>query len=66
VATSFTAGPFALLGLVGVIALRPAIDSVSRGAKGKDLIAVLGIVGKGQLVLGVAYTVGLALALSAA
>ena len=66
VATSFTAGPFALLGLVGVIALRPAIDSVSRGAKGRDLIAVLGIVGKGQLVLGVAYTVGLALALSAA
>lgn len=66
VVTSFTAGPYALLGLVGVIALRPAIDSVARGAKGRDLIAVLGAVGKGQLVLGVTYTVGLVLALSAA
>lgn len=65
VVTSFTAGPYALLGLVGVIALRPAIDSVARGAKGRDLIAVLGAVGKGQLVLGITYTVGLVLALSA-
>ena len=63
VVTSFTAGPYALLGLVGVIALRPALESVARGAKGRDLIAVLGIVGKGQLVLGVTYTVGLVLAL---
>lgn len=66
VVTSFTAGPYALLGLVGVIALRPAIDSVARGAKGRDLIAVLGAVGKGQLVLGITYTAGLVLALSAA
>ncbi|MGA0117900.1 MAG: 1,4-dihydroxy-2-naphthoate polyprenyltransferase [Ilumatobacteraceae bacterium] len=65
VVTSFTAGPFAILGLVGVIALRPAIDAVSRGAKGRDLIPVLGIVGKGQLVLGISYTLGLVLALSA-
>lgn len=66
VVTSFTAGPYALLGLVGVIALRPAIDSVARGAKGRDLIAVLGAVGKGQLVLGITYTAGLVLALGAA
>ena len=65
VATSFTAGPFALLGLVGVVALRPAIDAVSRGAAGKDLIIVLGAVGKGQLILGVTYTAGLVLALGA-
>ena len=65
VVTSFTAGPYALLGLVGVIALRPAIDSVARGAKGRDLIAVLGAVGKGQLVLGITYTAGLVLALGA-
>ena len=64
VATSFTAGPFAMLGLVGVISLRPAIEAVSRGTKGRDLIAVLAVVGKGQLILGVTYTAGLVLALS--
>jgi 1,4-dihydroxy-2-naphthoate octaprenyltransferase len=63
VATSFTAGPFAMLGLVGVIALKPAIEAVSRGAKGRDLIIVLGAVGKGQLILGITYTAGLLLAL---
>jgi 1,4-dihydroxy-2-naphthoate octaprenyltransferase len=65
VATSFTAGPLALLGLVGVVSLRPAIEALARGAKGKDLIIVLGAVGKGQLILGVTYTAGLVLALSA-
>lgn len=64
VVTSFTAGPFAMLGLVGVISLRPAIEAVSRGIKGRDLIAVLAVVGKGQLILGVTYTAGLVLALS--
>jgi len=65
VATSFTAGPLALLGVVGVVSLRPAIEALARGAKGKDLIIVLGAVGKGQLILGVTYTAGLVLALSA-
>lgn len=64
VATSFTAGPFAMLGLVGVVSLRPAIESVARGTKGRDLIAVLAVVGKGQMILGVTYTIGLLLALS--
>lgn len=64
VATSFTAGPYALVGVVGIIAVRPGIDAVARGAKGRDLIAVLGVVGKGQLVLGATYALGLALALS--
>lgn len=64
VVTSFTAGPFAMLGLVGVISLRPAIESVARGTKGRDLIAVLEVVGKGQMILGVTYTIGLVLALS--
>lgn len=64
IATSFTAGPFAMLGLVGVISLRPAIESVARGTKGRDLIAVLAMVGRGQIIFGVTYTIGLALALS--
>ena len=63
VSTSFTAGPYALLGLVGVISLKPAIEAVSRGAKGRDLIVVLGAVGKGQLILGITYTAGLLLEL---
>ena len=63
VATSFTAGPFALLGLCGVVATYPAIAQVAKGAKGKDLIAVLGAVGRAQMVLGASYAIGLALAL---
>lgn len=63
IATSFTAGPYALLGLVGVIASRPAIEAVARSAKGAQLIPVLGVVGKAQMILGLAYSVGLVLAL---
>lgn len=63
VATSFTAGPFALLGLCGVVATYPAIAQVAKGAKGKELIAVLGAVGRAQMVLGASYAIGLALAL---
>lgn len=64
VATSFTAGSFALFGLVGVIATKPALDAVARGARGKDLIVVLGAVGKAQLILGLTYAAGIVLALS--
>lgn len=64
VATAFTAGTFALLGLVGVIAARPAIEAVARGAKGKDLIIVLGAVGKAQMILAITYSAGLVLSLS--
>lgn len=63
-ATSFTAGALALFGLVGVVATRPAIDAVARGARGKDLIIVLGAVGKAQMILAVTYSVGLAVSLN--
>ena len=61
--SAVTTNIYALAGLVGVIALRPSLEAVSRGAKGKDLIIVLGSVGRSQLVLGVTYAVGLAVAL---
>jgi len=61
--TAITTNVYALSGLVGVIALRPSLEAVSRGAKGKDLIIVLGSVGRAQLVLAVTYAVGLAVAL---
>ena len=62
-ATSFTAGTFALLGLVGVISVRPAIEAIARGAKGKDLIIVLGAVGKSQIILAITFSAGIVLAL---
>ena len=63
VVTAFTAGPTALLGLLGVIAAYPAVKMVQRGAKGRDLIPVLGAVGRSQMVLGLTYAIGLGLAL---
>jgi 1,4-dihydroxy-2-naphthoate octaprenyltransferase len=63
IVTSFVAGPFALFGLVGVIAVKPALDAVARGAKGKDLIIVLGAVGKAQMIMGLTYAAGIAIAL---
>lgn len=62
VITAFTSNGFALLGLLGVIAAFPAVSMVRGGAKGRDLIPVLGAVGRAQLVFGVSYAVGLALA----
>jgi hypothetical protein len=61
--SAVTTNIYALAGLVGVIALRPSLEAVSRGANGKDLIIVLGSVGRAQLVLGLTYAVGLAVAL---
>ena len=66
VAIAVTAGTsdlFALFGLVGVVATRPALDAVARGARGRDLIIVLGAVGRAQLIFGVTYAAGLVLAL---
>ena len=63
VATSFTAGAYSLFGLVGIIALRSSLDAVARGAKGRDLIIVLGAVGKGQMIFGITYSAGLVLAM---
>ncbi len=65
VVTSFTAGPFAMAGLIGVIAARPAISDIAKGLKGRDLIPVLGAVGRAQMILGVTYSVGLVVTLSA-
>jgi 1,4-dihydroxy-2-naphthoate octaprenyltransferase len=63
IVTSFVASPFALFGLVGVIAVKPALDAVARGAKGRDLIIVLGAVGKAQMIMGLTYAAGIAIAL---
>jgi 1,4-dihydroxy-2-naphthoate octaprenyltransferase len=61
--TSVLVGAYALFGLVGIIVLRPAIEALSRGAKGKDLIIVLGNVGRAQLVLGITFGAGIAISI---
>jgi 1,4-dihydroxy-2-naphthoate octaprenyltransferase len=48
-----------LLGAVGLIAAIPAIKLVSSGAKGRDLIPVLEMTGRAQLLTGLALSVGL-------
>jgi 1,4-dihydroxy-2-naphthoate octaprenyltransferase len=55
--------PFAMAGLVGVIATRPALNDIAKGLKGRDLIPVLGAVGRAQLILAVTFTVGIYFAL---
>lgn len=57
--------PFAMFGLVGVIATRPALNDIAKGLKGKALIPVLGAVGRAQLILAVTFTVGIVVALQA-
>ncbi|CAB4619738.1 unannotated protein [freshwater metagenome] len=54
-----------MFGLVGVTATRPALNDIARGAKGRDLIPVLGAVGRAQMILAATFTVGLAIALNA-
>lgn len=65
VATAATAGPFAMLGLVGVVTVKPSLDAIARGARGQTLVPVLGAVGRSQLIFGLTYTAGLAVALTA-
>ena len=48
-----------LLGAVGLIAAIPAIKLVSSGAKGRDLIPVLEMTGRAQLLTGLALSIGL-------
>ena len=62
-ATSILLGAYALFGLVGIVVLRPALEALSRGAKGKDLVIVLGNVGRAQLVLGITFGAGIALSI---
>ena len=64
IASSLVAGPWSLLGLLGVAAAVPACRHVHRGASGRELIAVLQAVGRAQLVLAVTYAAGLALSLA--
>lgn len=53
--------PWGLLGLVGGLAAVPAIAAVRDGAKGRELIAVLGATGRTQLITGLLFALGLAL-----
>ena len=64
VISAVTSNGFALLGILGVLAAFPAVSMVRQGAKGRDLIPVLGAVGRAQLVFGVTYAVGLAIAVA--
>ena len=57
--------PFAMFGLVGVIATRPALNDIAKGLKGRALIPVLGAVGRAQLILAVTFTAGIVVALQA-
>ena len=63
-ATAIEVGPYALFGLVGIVVLRPALEALSRGAAGRDLIIVLGNVGRAQLVLGITFAAGIAYSLA--
>ena len=54
-------GPWVLLGLGGVLAAGKPVSIVRKGAKGRDLIAVLGATGRTQLVTGLVTAIGIAL-----
>ena len=54
--------PFALLGLIGLLASVPAIRQVNQGAIGKDLIAVLGTTGRTQMLTALTLSIGILLA----
>ncbi|MGA1362363.1 MAG: 1,4-dihydroxy-2-naphthoate polyprenyltransferase [Ilumatobacteraceae bacterium] len=64
VVTATVTGAWALLGLAGVVAAAPAVRSVLGGATGPALVAVLGGVGRAQLVFGGTSALGIALALA--
>ena len=53
--------PAAIAGMVGVVAAAPAERAVRKGAKGRDLIAVLGATGRTQLLTGLVTALGIAL-----
>lgn len=62
VAVSFTwSRPWGALGAAAVIPAGVAIAQVRHGAKGRELIPVLGLTGKTQLLGGLLFAVGLAL-----
>jgi 1,4-dihydroxy-2-naphthoate octaprenyltransferase len=53
--------PWAALGLVGAVAGVPAVNAIRRGAKGAQLIPVLGATGRVQLVMGMLTALGIAI-----
>ena len=57
-------GPWVLMGLAGILAARGPVSVVRHGAKGRDLITVLGGVGRAQLIFGVTFAAGLFIAYS--
>ena len=57
-------GPWVLMGLAGILAARGPVSVVRHGAKGSDLITVLGGVGRAQLIFGVTFAAGLFIAYS--
>lgn len=61
VAIAVAGRPGALAGLVGLVAAVPAIRAVRGGAKGRDLIPVLGATGRCQLITGLVAAIGIAL-----
>lgn len=52
--------PPALVGLLGLLVARGPLQAVRRGSKGRDLIPVLGMTGKVQLLTGLLLAAGLA------
>ena len=63
IAVAVMSQAWALLGLIGVGAGLPAVRSVLRGTSQSGLIAVLGQVGRAQLIFGVVFSLGLFLGL---
>ena len=51
--------PWGSLGVIGVVVAIPAITSVRRGVRGRDLIPVLAATGRTQLVTGLLFAVGI-------
>lgn len=58
---AITGRPAAILGVVGVVFASPAERAIRKGAKGRELIPVLGITGKVQLVTGLLTALGMVL-----
>ncbi len=61
VVLAVTGRPVALIGLFAVVPAVPAVRTIRRGAKGRELIAVLGATGRTQLVAGLLAAVGIAI-----
>ncbi|MEY2626741.1 MAG: 1,4-dihydroxy-2-naphthoate octaprenyltransferase [Actinomycetota bacterium] len=53
--------PAAIVGVLGLVALRPAVRTIRSGATGRELIAALGATGQAQMVFGILFALGLLL-----